>query len=125
VDEGHVVHMLRHVRQHRRNHLPALTRWCEGPRRLHQVAVLTLKRDFDIRARHWRAVKFLQHRFVIPQVHVRRRSRAEDLQHLLRLRRKVWLVLRHSGEFVREQTRKRDTSEPGGHLAEEMAAREV
>jgi hypothetical protein len=35
------------------------------------------------------------------------------------------LVQRRSGEFVREQTRKRDTCESCGHLAEEMAAREV
>jgi hypothetical protein len=80
--------------------------------------------DHRLRPRHRRSVKLLQHRLVVPQVHVRGRSGTENLQHLFRLRREVRFAGR-SEQLIREQPRKRDAGEAGRHLAEKVAAGEV
>lgn len=125
VDKGHVIHVPRHVGQQGRDHLAAPAGRGEGPRRFHQVSVFPLKSDLRFRARQRRAVKFLQHRLVVPQIDVRRRARTENLQHLFRLRGKMGWPRRGGGEFTDEQLRQGDTGESRRHLSEETSTSEA
>ena len=123
VDEGDVVGMRAEVREQRRDHLPALPAGREGPRRFHQVAILALEADLR-RAGHRRVVEFFQHRFVLPQIHVRRAARAENVEHLLRARREM-RAGRRGEKVALQQARKRDAGEAGAEAAEKMAAVEM
>ena len=104
VDERDVVHVLRHVRQVGADHLAALAGRLEGPRGLHQVAVLTLEGHLD-RTGQGSPVVFLQERLMIPEIDVRSRARAEDLKHLLRLRGEVGAGRHGGAEVAHEQAR--------------------
>ena len=121
VDERDVVHVLCHVRQVRADHLAALAGRLEGPGGLHQIAVLALEGDLD-RTGQGSAVVFLEERLMIPEVDVRSRARAEDLEHLLGLRGEVG-ARRHGGsEVAHEEARQSQPRHASGHLAEEAAA---
>ena len=126
MDERHVVHVLGHVRQHRRNLLAAFARRRERPGGPHQVAVLPLERNFPFRTRQRRAVELFESRLVIPQIDVRCRAGAEDLQDPLRfglLSKSRFGDARRSGrDGVRQQLRERNARQAGRHLRQEAAA---
>ncbi len=89
--EGHVIDMLRNMRQHRREPLPRLATGNEGPGAGHQVAVLALERDQVFLPRERLPRQPFEFGFVIPEVEMRGCSGTEDLQHPLGLR----CVMRH------------------------------
>ena len=104
MDERHLVDMLRHVRKVGADHLAALAGRLEGPRGLHQVAVLALEGHLD-RAGQGSAVVFIEERLMIPEVDMRGRARAEDLEHLLGLRGEVGAGRHGRTEIAHEEAR--------------------
>jgi hypothetical protein len=121
MDERHLVDVLRHVRQVRADHLAALAGWPEGPGGLHQVAVLALEGHLD-RAGQGSAVIFIEERLMIPEVDVRSRARAEDLEDLFGLRGEVGARGNGGTEVAHEEARQSQSRHASGHLAKEAAA---
>ncbi len=91
VDEAHLVGQFTEVRQEVARHRAALTPRLELPERLDEVPLLPLKRDqFLATGRgHRRVVEPHELGLVVERVDVRERARAEDHEHVLRLRREV------------------------------------
>ena len=80
MNEGNVIDMARHVRQHGRTHFARLSLGFERPGTFHDVAVFPLKADEVFFAGQWLAMILFQAGFVFPQVHMRGGAGAEDLQ---------------------------------------------
>ena len=93
MDERNIVNVLRHVRQQRRDFLATVSTSDECPGRCHQIAVGTLERGDFLSARKRLARLFVEFRFVVPQIQVRRRARAENLQDPFRLCREMGLTM--------------------------------
>jgi hypothetical protein len=94
VDEAHVVGHLAEHRQKVARHLAALAPRLELPLRLDEVALFTLERDelAAARHRHRRVVQADELRLVVERVDVGEGARAEDQEHVLRLRGEVRLT---------------------------------
>ena len=128
MDKRDVVHVPRHVRQHRGDLFPALARRHKRPGRPHQIPVFALERHLRLRARHRGAVELLQLRFVVPEIDVRGGAGAENLQDLLGFRpgreQRILRRRRHA-PIQAQEPREGDPGEAGGHLIQKMPPVEV
>jgi len=80
VDEAKFVRQLREVRQQIADHLPRLPTRPKTPQRRRQVALLALKSNEPIGARHYLSIASHQFRLVVKGIDVADRARAEDIR---------------------------------------------
>ena len=91
MEKRYVVNVLSHMGKHRRYHFPTLPRRFKIPRATHDRAVLALKGYEILFARQRLAIILLQHRLMLPKIHMGCGPGAKDLQYAFRSR----LEMRH------------------------------
>src|SRR5688500_14958319 len=106
------------MRQEGGTHLAGLAARREGPRGLHQIAVLALEAEFAFRARQRFPMIFFERGLVLPEVHVRRAAGTENMEHLLRLGGKVRAAGR-AEDFELKQPREGYPGETRSKVAQE------
>ena len=128
MDEHDVVYMPGHVGQQTADPLAGLATRRERPGAFHQIAVLALKREETLLAGQGFAVPLLERRLVFPEIHLRDRTRTEDLKNTFGTGR----VMRHppprssAGLFgrcgFRQQLYQPDTGQARVNVAEKATA---
>ena len=129
MNKSDVIHVLRHVRQHARNHLARLAHRDERKRAFHEVAVLPLKGKEPVLAGQRFPVTLLKLWFVFPQIHMRGGPRTEYLENPLRLWPVVsqpgiglpWRVTGCTIEITRQKVAQTDACESGIAVCQEAS----